>query len=192
MSSKPPFLAAILAVVHALLLPARERDPRGRKATYPDELIVALVIFERAWGFNSSKKMLALLASMGECVPAEATYCERKQKLIAVILAVLKQFFTSGSSSARLHIDSKKLPVCLLGRARRTQLPGARGIDVANQLPFFGLRLHALVDNSGQLADARLRPANVHDVKVAPELLNRLRYKVVTADKEGLSQFSVT
>lgn len=116
-------------------------------------------------------------------MPAEATYCERKQKLIAVILAALKRFFALGASSARLHLDSKKLPVCSLGRAARTGLPGARGIDVANQLPFFGLRLHALVDDAGRLADIRLRPANVHDVKVAPELLAPLRYKVVTTDK---------
>ena len=187
MSSKPPSLSAIVAVVRALLLPARERDPRGRKATYSDELIVALVIFERAWGFNSSKQMLALLASMGEHVPAEATFCERKQKLSAVILAGLKQFFVSGLSATRLHIDSKKLSVCSLGRAGRSQLPGARGIDIANQLPFFGLRLHALVDDSGRLADVRLRPANTHDVKVAPDLLTHLRYKVVTADKGYVS-----
>jgi hypothetical protein len=186
-SSKPPSLSAILAVVHALLLPVRERDPRGRKPEYSDELMVALVIFERAWGFSSSKQMLALLASTGENVPAEATFCERKQKLTAVILAALKQFFASGLSSVRLHLDSKKLPICSLGRAKRTQLPGARGIDIANQLPFFGLRLHTLVDDSGRLADVRLRPANVHDVKVAPELLKTLRYKVVTADKGYVS-----
>ena len=124
---------------------------------------------------------------MGEQVRAEATFCERKQKLIAVMLTVLKQFFASGSGAARLHIDSKKLPVCSLGRARRTKLPGARGVDIANQLPFFGLRLHALVNDSGRLADVRLRPANIHDVKVAPELLTHLRYKVVTADKGYLS-----
>lgn len=187
MSSKPPSLSAILAVVHALLLPVRERDPRGRKATYPDELIVALVVFERAWGFNSSKQMLALLASMDEHIPVEATFCERKRKLTDVILAALTQFFASELGAPRLHLDSKKLPVCSLGRARRTRLPGARGIDIANQLPFFGLRLHALVNDLGQLADVRLRPANIHDVKVAPDLLAHLRYKVVSADKGYLS-----
>lgn len=187
MTGKPPSLSRILAVVHTLCLPVRERDSRGRKATYSDELIVALVVFERAWGFSSSKQMLALLTSTGEQVPTEATFCERKQKLIAIILAALKQFFASGLRSARLHLDSKKLPVCSLGRASRTKLPGARGMDIANQLPFFGLRLHTLVDDSGRLADVRLRPANIHDVKVAPELLTHLRYKVVTADKGYVS-----
>lgn len=70
MSSKPPSLAAIVAVVQSLLLPCRERDARGRKPKYSDELIIALVIFERVWGFSSSKKMLALLGSVGEAVPA--------------------------------------------------------------------------------------------------------------------------
>lgn len=183
MSKKPPSLSSILATVKVLLLPRRERDPRGRRVQYSDELIIALVIFERLWGFSSSKKMLALLAAMGEVVPAEATYCERKQQLIPVILAALKQFFALGRASARLHLDSKKVPVCSLGRARRTKLPGARGLDVANQQPFFGMRLHTLVDDHGHLADARLRPANLHDVGVAPNLLSRLRYKVVTGDK---------
>jgi hypothetical protein len=177
-SKKPPSLGQIVEVVQPLLLPKRERDPRGRQPSYSDELIIGLVIFERVWGFASSKKMLALLASMGEQVPAEATFCERKQKLIAVILAVLKQVFASGSAAARLHIGLKELLVCSLGRAGRT----ARGIDIANQLPFFSLRLHALVDDSGRLADVRLWPANLHDVNGAPELLTHLRYKVVTAN----------
>ena len=182
MSKNPPSLGQIVAVGQSLLLPKRERDRRGRKPSYSDEFIIGLVIFERVWGFNSSKKLLALLSSMGEQVPAEVTFCERKQKLIAVILKVLKQFFASGSDAARFHLDSKKLVVGSLGRTRRTQFPGAKGIDIANQLPFFGLRLHALVDDSGRRAEVRLRPANLHDVNVAPELLTHLRYKVVTAN----------
>ena len=73
MSKNPPSLGQVVAVVQSQLLPKRERDPRGRQPSYSDELIIGLVIFERVWGFDSSKKMLVLLASMGEQVPAEAT-----------------------------------------------------------------------------------------------------------------------
>lgn len=45
-----------------------------------------------------------------------------------------------------------------------------------------------MVDDENRLCQVLLRPANEHDVSVAPRLHEHLSYKIVTADKGYLSQ----
>jgi len=85
-------------------------------------------------------------------------------------------------------MDSKKLPTAALARAKRVRLPGRIGRDHANRTYFYGLRLHALVDDQGFLRRVLLCPAHEHDVTVAARLLQGLGYVVVTGDKGYLSQ----
>jgi len=59
----------------------------------------------------------------------------------------------------RLRMDSKKLPTAALARAKRVGLPGRIGRDHANCTHFYGLRLHAQVDDRGYLRRVLLRPA---------------------------------
>lgn len=62
------------------------------------------------------------------------------------------------------------------------------GWDPINECYFYGLRLHASVDDSGWLRRVVLRKANQQDVKVAPVLLDGLSYTLVTGDKGYISQ----
>ena len=73
-------------------------------------------------------------------------------------------------------------------RAKRTKLAGRYGYDHIHNATFYGFRLHARVDDEGKLCKLLLRPANEHDVKVAPRLLDNLSYTIVTADKGYLSR----
>lgn len=52
---------------------------------------------------------------------------------------------------SRLYMDSKKLPTAALARAKRVGLPGHIGRDHTNRMYFYGLRLHAQVDDPGYL-----------------------------------------
>ncbi|HEU4743361.1 MAG TPA: transposase [Meiothermus sp.] len=85
-------------------------------------------------------------------------------------------------------MDSKKLPTAALARAKRVRLPGRIGRDHANRTHFYGLRLHAQVDDRGYLRRVLLRPAQEHDVAVAVRLLRGLKYGVVPGDRGYLSR----
>ena len=62
------------------------------------------------------------------------------------------------------------------------------GYDHIHKSTFFGFRLHARVDEQGAFCAVLLRPANEHDVTVAPRLLVQLSYRIITADKGYISQ----
>jgi hypothetical protein len=82
----------------------------------------------------------------------------------------------------------KKLEEVGFARVRGTKLAGAYGRDHIHNSTFYGFRLHARVDDTGQLCRVLLRPANEHDVMVAPRLLDDLSYTIITGDKGYLSQ----
>ncbi len=130
--------------------------------------------------------MLEVAASFGVEVPAPSTFCERKGLLLGPIILAVKQL-CAAQQATKQHLDSKKLEVVDFARARRSKLAGAYGHDHIHNTTFYGFRLHARVNDAGDLSRLLLRGANEHDVKVAPRLLSGLTYTIVTADKGYIS-----
>jgi hypothetical protein len=138
--------------------------------------------------------MLEVLVSLEVDVPSPATFSERKALLLGqVILAVpsgcfaLKQL-CSQVQATKQHLDSKKLEVVDFARAKGTKLAGAYGRDHIHTSTFYGFRVHARVDDRGSLCHLLLRPANEHDISVAPRLLKNMSYTIVTGDKGYISR----
>jgi len=183
-----PSLPEIVAAVEALLLPRRKKAPQGRKPRYSDELIIALAVYQHLWRFRYAQDLLYWLRTHGHQVPAPSTFCERKAQLLGQMILAVKALAGLYNPTPCLRMDSKKLPTAALARAKRVRLPGRIGWDHANRAYFYGLRLHALVDDQGFLRRVLLCPAHEHDVVVAPRLLRGLSYVVVTGDKGYLSQ----
>lgn len=71
-------------------------------------------------------------------------------------------------------VDSFPVPVCRFARAYRCRLlpeESAFGYDEMNKQTFYGLRAHLRVCWPGVVVSVDLAPANVHDLRVAEELL---------------------
>ncbi len=185
--SKIPTLKAIVQRVAHLPLAKRKKAPQGRKPVYSDSLIIALAVYQKLAGFRYSQQMLAVLTSLAVEVPTPSTFSERKAQLLGQVILAVKQL-CSGVQATRQHLDSKKLTVVDSARANRSKLAGAYGYDHIHNKIFYGFRLHARVDDRGQLCGVLLRPANEHDVKVAPRLLDGLSYSIITADKGYISK----
>jgi len=183
-----PSLPEIVAAVEALLLPRRKKAPQGRKPRYSDERIIALAVYQHLGRFRYAQDLLYWLRTHGHQVPAPATFCERKAQLLGQVILAVKALAGLYNPAPCLRMDSKKLPTAALARAKRVRLPGRIGRDYANRTYFYGLRLHALVDDQGFLRRVLLYPAHKHDVVVAARLLQGLSYVVVTGDKGYLSR----
>jgi hypothetical protein len=171
-----------------LYLPPRKKAVQGRSATYSDELILAIAVYQHLWGFKYASKLLENLKAQGWQVPAASTYSERKKLLLGSVIVAVKALCGFGFKPTPVHLDSKMVPTSEYARANRVKLPGAVGWDHINECYYIGLRLHASVDDSGWLRRVVLRKANQHDVKVAPVLLDGLSYSVATGDKAYISQ----
>ncbi len=121
--------------------------------------------------------MLAVLRSLAVEVPTPSTFSERKAQLLRQVILAVKQLCCRVQAT-RQPLDSKKLEVVDFARARGTKLAGAYGRDHIHNTTFYGFRLHACVDDSGQFCRVLLRSANEHDVKVAPRLLDDFSYSI--------------
>ena len=184
---KIPILQEIVQAVESLGLKERRKAPQGRKPVFSDRFIAALAVYQKLASFRYAQKMLEVAASFGVDVPVASTFCERKQALLGQIILAVKHL-CSRQHGTKQHLDSKKLEVVDFARANRSKLAGSYGRDHIHNSTFYGFRLHARVDDVGNLSRLLLRGANEHDVKVAPRLLDGLTYRIVTADKGYISQ----
>ena len=180
-------LSEIVQSVEGLALAKRKKALQGRKPVYSDSFIIALAVYQKLASFRYAQQMLAVLGSLGIEVPAPSTFCERKASLLTQIILAVKQL-CSQIQATRQHLDSKKVEVVDFARANRTKLAGSYGHDHIHNTTFYGFRLHVRVDELGRLSRVLLRPANEHDVTVAPRLLVGLSYTIVTGDKGYISQ----
>ena len=75
-------------------------------------------------------------------------------------------------------IDSFPVPVCRFARANRCRVlrdVSAYGFDEMAKQTFFGVRLHLRVSLPGVITAIEFAPANVHELKVAEDLLDTTR-----------------
>ena len=121
--SKIPTLEEIVLAVDALALKKRKRAPQGRPPRYPDRFIIALAVYQKLAGFRYAQQMLAVLRSLGQTVPAPSTFAERKTALLGQLIVAVKQF-CARTQATKQHLDSKKLAVIDIARAKRTKLAG--------------------------------------------------------------------
>jgi len=184
---KTPTLKEIVQAIDKLGLAKRRKAAQGRKPVYSDSYIIALAVYQKLARFKYAQQMLEVLASLEQSSPSASTFSERKAELLSQIILAVKHLCAS-QSSTRQHMDSKKLEIIDFARANRTKLAGSYGYDHIHKRAFFGLRLHARVNDEGAFCRLLLRPANEHDLNVAGRLVKDLNYTILTGDKGYLSQ----
>jgi hypothetical protein len=103
------------------------------------------------------------------------TFVRQAANLWAVNAQLRQQLLSQVGFDPQVSIlDSFPMPVCRFGRAYRCRrLAGlaALGRDEGAKQTFYGLRAHLRVCWPGVICDARLAPANLHDLAMAEELL---------------------
>jgi hypothetical protein len=83
-------------------------------------------------------------------------------------------------------IDSFPVPTCHFARAYRCRIlaeESAFGYDEMNKQTFYGLRAHLRVCWPGVIVEMDLAPANVHDLRLAEELLQEAQEGWVLGDR---------
>jgi hypothetical protein len=103
------------------------------------------------------------------------TFVRQAANLWAVTAQLRHQLLTRiGFDPAVSILDSFPMPVCRFGRAyrcRRLAELAAFGRDEGAKQTFYGLRAHLRVCWPGVICDARLVPANLHDLMLADDLV---------------------
>lgn len=155
--------------------PHRTLRTRGPLPQLADSEVLTIEIVGEIIGFDTDKKIFNFFKNFyGHYFPnlnnrvnfvrQAANLWWVKQRLFEHITARFRDVITV--------LDSFPMPVCRFARARFCKLFkgfAAYGKELGNQT-FYGFRLHLKINSVGMIQGFDLAAANVHDIKMLPEL----------------------
>jgi len=174
----------LLITVYCLIddwLGGRRLRQRGPQPILSDSEILTIECVGEFWGIDTDKGLYEYFRRhWGDWFPAlgrvhRTTFVRQAANLWAVKAQLRQQFLGRVSFDPRSRSwTASPMPVCRFGRAYRCRrLAGlaAFGRDEGAKQTFYGLRSHLRICWPGVICDARLVPANLHDLAMAEELL---------------------
>ena len=172
--------------------PSRMLRSRGPLPQLADSEVLTIEIVGEILGFDTDKNIFGFFRNFyGHYFPnltCRVTFARHAANLWAVKQSLFKHIADKFKDVVQV-IDSFPIPVCRFARARFSRLfkdVAAYGKEIGNQT-FYGFRLHAKINSLGMIQAFELAPANVHDIKMLPEL-TRDDSGMLLADKAYLSE----
>lgn len=161
-----------------MLLTDPMKSQRGPAASLSiSEIMTILIIFQMA-RFRDFKNFYKgyLLCFHQSAFPRLPTY-ERFVALMSRAIFPMTLFvqINSGKKTGIYYIDSTSLPVCELKRSRRHKtFESVAAYGKTSVGWFFGLKLHIVINDKGELIAFKMTKGNQHDSKAAENLLSPL------------------
>lgn len=200
MRTQPNAVSAIVAEIRGLCneVGVDEIVRPGPEATYPNSLVITILIMKSLFGFDSESSFLRFLAlHHARVFPQlpERSWFNRKAKRLASTQRDIHALLLEKLGIAALLleiIDTTPVPVAKLHRAYRCK--GFRrktevnfGYCASKKEYYYGKKLSLFVTEQGIPTGYGLSVANQHDLPALKALLpdygERLRHKTLIADK---------
>lgn len=175
------------------LLPAPENSchRRGPASYLSDSEIMTILVFFQSSGWRNFKHFYTGFLSIywKKEFPRLPSYHRFIEIMHRVILQlVLFAQLRSGKRTGIYFIDSTCLPVCHLKRSTRHKTFGEVAKYGRTSVAwFFGLKLHIVINNQGELMAFKLTRGNQNDAKASESLLKFLK-GLVFGDKGYISK----
>lgn len=165
--------------VQESILPGYQASRRGPACCLHDSEIMAILVFFQSSSYRNFKHFYegCLTRYWHQAFPQLPSYNRFIEIMKRVIFALtLFSQVRMGKCTGIYYIDSSCLPVCHLKRSRRHKIFK----DIAQYGKtsvgwFFGLKLHLVINDQGQLMAFKITRGNVSDVKASESLLKTLQ-----------------
>lgn len=182
-------------------IPLRPRK-RGPQPEFSDILIISLLVLKSLSGFTSERSFMRWLAKLPierlANIPERSRFNRRARALKDEVNLVQKALAQRLNRQAKQDkevrlVDSKGVPVISYARAKRCK-SFKKGKEVnfgkcaSTKQKFYGVKIHLTTNVQGIPTNWCLKPANRHDVRVLPELTQKMKHKTVVGDKGYISQ----
>ena len=174
------FITAVFCLTEDWLKDKKLRQ-RGSQPELADSEVLTMEVVGEFLGIDTEKGLYEHFRRYyAEWFPAlkgvhRTTFCRQAANLWAVKEMLWKHLLVQVRFDPEVSlIDSFPVPTCHFARAyrcRRLAGESAFGYDEMNKQTFYGLRAHLRVCWPGVIVALELAPANVHDLRLAEELL---------------------
>lgn len=172
------------------LLPSPTKGRRGPVCCLSDSEIMTILIFFQSSGWRNFKKFYIFISDYWKKefpnLPSYNRFIEIMNRVVFHL--ILFSQLNSGKRTGIYYIDSTCLPVCHLKRSRRHKT-----FDEVAQYGrtsigwFFGLKLHIVINNIGELIAFKITRGNVNDSSASESVLQLLQ-GFVFGDKGYISK----
>jgi hypothetical protein len=155
--------------------PERSLRTRGPLPQMADSEVLTIEIVGEILGFDTDKDIFGFFKSFYSHYFPNLTSRVSFVRQAANLWIVKRSLFEHIAARFKdvvAVIDSFPIPVCRFARARFSKLfkgIAAYGKELGNQT-FYGFRLHLKINSLGMIQTFDLAPANVHDIRMLPEL----------------------
>jgi hypothetical protein len=172
--------------------PSRTLRTRGPLPQMADSEVLTMEIVGEILGFDTDKDIFGFFKRFYHHYFPALTNRVNFARHAANLWLIKKRLFehiAQRFTDAIAVIDSFPVPVCRFARARFSRLfrgVAAYGKEIGNQT-FYGFKLHAKINSLGMFQTFELAPANVHDIKMLPELITN-DSGMLLADRAYLSE----
>ncbi len=172
--------------------PGRALRSRGPLPQLADSEVLTMEIVGEILGFDTDKDIFGFFRNFYSRyfpnLTCRVTFARHAANLWGVKQSLFKHIADKFKDVVQV-IDSFPIPTCRFARARFSRLfrgVAAYGKEIGNQT-FYGFRLHAKINSLGMIQTFELAAANVHDIKMLPEL-TRDDSGTLLADRAYLSE----
>lgn len=161
------------------LLPSSTQSKRGPTCSLSNSEIMLILILFQMLGYRNFKTFYQgfICRYWHEYFPKLPSYT-RFVELISRVIMPLTFFTTlrSGKRRGIYYIDSSCLPNCNIKRSRRHRtFEGVAKYGKTSVGWFFGLKLHIVINDIGEIIAFKITQGNRSDVKIAESLLTDLQ-----------------
>lgn len=166
-------------VENGLLEDKNKKPKRGPKPVLSVSEVATIMVLYQMSKFKNFKAFYTtfLTTYWKHHFPKLPSY-SRFIELIKYSIMPLTMYSTikKGRKTGIYYIDGTCLPVCPLKRSKRHKVfDGISEFGKTSVGWFFGLKLHLVINNEGQLIAFKITKGNVNDVKAAYLLLSKLK-----------------
>jgi hypothetical protein len=165
-------------VENGLLEDKSKKPKRGPKPVLSvSEVATIMVLYQMSKFKNFKAFYTTFLATYWKHHFPKLPSYNRFVELIKYSIMPLTMYSTikKGKKTGIYYIDGTCLPVCHLKRSKRHKVfDGTSEFGKTSVGWFFGLKLHLVINNEGQLIAFKITKGNVNDVKAAYPLLSKL------------------
>ena len=167
-----------------------------RKPKLSNLELVALNLTAEYNGIDSECQLFRIIerSFLGDKIE-RSVYNKRKRSLFLYTEQIRKKMSTALSASENYFIvDSMPLEVCKNARIRRSAIckenyetAPDKGFCAAQQLYYYGYKLHAVCTLGGVFTSVDIAPASVHDIHYLKDIRNQMKDCTILGDKGYLS-----
>ncbi len=157
-------------MLQANILPSSKKPPcvPGLKIS---EIMTILLLFQKSPAKNFKffySSYLQLYQREFPNLPSYTRFVELKQRCLGHFYAFLMILCAMTKQTGIAYVDSTRIPVCHNKRTSRHKVfRGLAALGKGTMGWFFGLKLHLIINEKGELLNAHLTPGNIDDRKPA-------------------------